>query len=259
MKIVVIGGGGLVGKKLMTALRERGQEAVRASRSSGVNAVTGAGLADALAGAEVVVDASNSPSFEDAAVLEFFETSTRNLLAAEADAGVRHHLVVSIVGADRVAHSGYLRAKVAQEKLIRSAGIPYTIVRATQFFEFVGTIIAQFPTDGQTGRCLYPAHFGGRRCCRAGRYHTGRASKRYYRRSWSRVVPFRGNHPPILERNPGDPSGRHRYQRPLLWRKTGRAIPRSERQLASWSDTLRGLAQCERNRAGEPPGRARRR
>jgi uncharacterized protein YbjT (DUF2867 family) len=160
MKIVVIGGGGLVGKKLVTALRERGQEAVGASRSSGVNAVTGAGLADALAGAEVVVDASNSPSFEDAAVLEFFETSTRNLLAAEPDAGVSHHLLVSIVGADRIPDSGYLRAKVAQEKLIRSAGIPYTIVRATQFFEFVGTIIAQFPTGGQTVRvpaaCIQP-------------------------------------------------------------------------------------------------------
>ena len=152
MKIVVIGGSGLVGKKLVTALRERGQEAVGASRSSGVNAVTGAGLADALAGAEVVVDASNSPSFEDAAVLEFFETSTRNLLAAEADAGVRHHLVVSIVGADRIPDSGYLRAKVAQEKLIQSAGIPYTILRATQFFEFIGAITAQFPTDGQTVR-----------------------------------------------------------------------------------------------------------
>jgi uncharacterized protein YbjT (DUF2867 family) len=160
MRIVVIGGGGLVGKKLVTKLRERGHEALAASPSSGVNAVTGAGLADALAGAEVVVDAANSPSFEDAAVLEFFETSTRSLLAAEAYAGVRHHLVVSIVGADRIPDSGYLRAKVAQEKLIRSGGIPYTIVRATQFFEFVGKIIAQFPTDGQTVRvppaCIQP-------------------------------------------------------------------------------------------------------
>jgi uncharacterized protein YbjT (DUF2867 family) len=156
MKIVVIGGGGLVGKKLVTKLRERGHEALAASPSSGVNAVTGAGLAHALSGAEVVVDASNSPSFEEAAVLEFFETSTRNLLAAEADAGVNHHLVVSIVGADRIPDSGYLRAKVAQEKLIRSAGIPYTIVRATQFFEFVGKIIAQFPTDGQTVRVPLP-------------------------------------------------------------------------------------------------------
>src|SRR5262245_36754464 len=152
MKIVVFGGSGLVGKKLVTRLRERGHEAVAASPSSGVNAVTGAGLADVLVGAEVVVDVMNSPSFEDAAVLEFFEKSSRNMLAAEADAGVGHHVAVSIVGADRVPDSGYLRAKVAQEKLIQSAGIPFTILRATQFFEFIGTITSQFPTDGQTVR-----------------------------------------------------------------------------------------------------------
>jgi len=152
MKIVVIGGGGLTGKKLVTRLRERGHEAVAASRSSGVNAVTGAGLADVLVDAEVVADVMNSPSFEDAAVLEFFEESSRNLLAAEADAGVGHHVALSIVGCDRIPDSGYLRAKVAQEKLIQSAGIPYTILRATQFFEFIGTISAQFPTDGQTVR-----------------------------------------------------------------------------------------------------------
>jgi uncharacterized protein YbjT (DUF2867 family) len=150
MKIVVIGGSGLIGKKLVTRLRERGHEAIAASPSSGVNAVTGEGLAEALAGAQVVVDVTNSPSFEDAAVLEFFEKSTRNLLAAEADAGVTHHILVSIVGADRIPDSGYMRAKVAQEKLIQSAEIPYTIVRATQFFEFIETIIAQFPSDGQT-------------------------------------------------------------------------------------------------------------
>jgi uncharacterized protein YbjT (DUF2867 family) len=150
MKIVVIGGSGLIGKKLVTGLRERGHEAVAASPSSGVNAVTGAGLPDVLADAEVVVDVANSPSFEDAAVLEFFEKSSRNLLAAEADAGVGHHVAVSIVGADRNPDSGYLRAKVAQEKLIQSAGIPYTILRATQFFEFIGTITAQFATDGLT-------------------------------------------------------------------------------------------------------------
>ncbi|MBW4423678.1 MAG: SDR family oxidoreductase [Nostoc desertorum CM1-VF14] len=150
MKIVVIGGNGLIGKKLVNRLRERGHETVAASPSSGVNAVTGEGLAEALAGAQVVVDVTNSPSFEDAAVLEFFEKSTRNLLAAEADAGVAHHIVVSIVGADSIPDSGYMRAKVAQEKLIQSATIPYTIVRATQFFEFIETIIAQFPTDGQT-------------------------------------------------------------------------------------------------------------
>jgi uncharacterized protein YbjT (DUF2867 family) len=150
MKIVVIGGSGLIGKKLVSRLQELGHEAVAASPSSGVNAITGEGLAEALVSAQVVVDVTNSPSFEDAAVLEFFEKSTRNLLAAEADAGVAHHIAVSIVGADRIPDSGYMRAKVAQEKLIQSAGIPYTIVRATQFFEFIETIIAQFPADGQT-------------------------------------------------------------------------------------------------------------
>ncbi|MBD2033517.1 SDR family oxidoreductase [Leptolyngbya sp. FACHB-321] len=150
MKIVVIGGSGLIGKKLVSELRERGHEMVAASPSSGVNAVTGEGLAEALVGAQVVVDVTNSPSFEDAAVLEFFEKSTQNLLEAEADAGVAHHIVVSIVGADRISDSGYMRAKVAQEKLIQSATIPYTIVRATQFFEFIEPITAQFPTDGQT-------------------------------------------------------------------------------------------------------------
>jgi uncharacterized protein YbjT (DUF2867 family) len=150
MKIVVIGGSGLIGKKLVSKLCERGHEAIAASPSSGVNTVTGEGLAEALVDAQVVVDVTNSPSFEDTAVLEFFEKSTRNLMAAEADAGVAHHVVVSIVGADRIPDSGYMRAKVAQEKLIQSAAIPYTIVRATQFFEFIEAIIAQFPSDGQT-------------------------------------------------------------------------------------------------------------
>jgi uncharacterized protein YbjT (DUF2867 family) len=150
MKIVAIGGGGLIGKKLVSKLQALGHEAIAASPSSGVNALTGEGLTEVLVGAQVVVDVTNSPSFEDAAVLEFFEKSSRNLLAAEADAGVGHHIAVSIVGADRIPDSGYMRAKVAQEKLIQSAAIPYTIVRATQFFEFVGTIIAQFPTTGQT-------------------------------------------------------------------------------------------------------------
>jgi len=150
MKIVIIGGSGLIGKKLVKSLRERGHEAVAASPSSGVNAVTGEGLSEVLVDANVVVDATNSPSFEDTAVLEFFLQSSRNLLAAEALAGVSHHIAVSIVGAERIPDSGYMRAKVAQEKLIQSAAIPYTIVRATQFFEFIETIIAQFPTDGQT-------------------------------------------------------------------------------------------------------------
>jgi uncharacterized protein YbjT (DUF2867 family) len=155
MKIVVIGGGGLIGTKLVQRLRERGHEVVAASRSSGIDAVTGAGLPTALAGADVVVDVANSPSFEDSAVLEFFEASSRNLLAAEAVAGARHHVALSVVGADRLPDSGYMRAKVAQEKLIRTGGIPYTIARATQFFEFVGAI-AGSGTDGHA-ICLPPA------------------------------------------------------------------------------------------------------
>lgn len=152
MKIVVLGGSGLIGKKLVTSLQNLGHEAVAASPSSGVNALTGEGLADVLVNADVVVDVTNSPSFEDAAVLEFFSKSTRNLLAAEADAGVGHHVALSIVGADRIPDSGYMRAKVAQESLIRSAGRPFTILRATQFLEFIAAIIAQFPADGQTVR-----------------------------------------------------------------------------------------------------------
>src|SRR3954453_14089305 len=140
MKIVVIGGSGLIGKKLVPILRERGHEAVPASPSSGVNALTGEGLAEALEGAQVVVDVSNSPSWADDAVMAFFDTSTRNLLAAEKAAGVGHHLTLSVVGADRMADSGYMRAKVVQEGLIQSGGVPYTIVRATQFFEFLGGI-----------------------------------------------------------------------------------------------------------------------
>jgi uncharacterized protein YbjT (DUF2867 family) len=155
MKIVVIGGSGLIGKQLVSNLRRHGHEVVAASPSSGVNTLTGEGLAEALAGAAVVVDVANSPSFEDKAVLEFFETSGRNLLAAEAVAGVGHHIALSVVGTDRLLASGYFRAKMAQENLIKASKIPYTIVRATQFFEFVGAI-AQSATEGQTVR-LPPA------------------------------------------------------------------------------------------------------
>jgi uncharacterized protein YbjT (DUF2867 family) len=155
MKIVVIGGSGLIGTKLVNKLRERGHEALAASPASGVNTITGEGLAEALAGAQVVVDVANSPSWEDKAVLEFFETSGRNLLAAEVSAGVRHHVALSVVGTERLLQSGYFRAKMAQENLIKASKIPYTIVRATQFFEFVNGI-AQSATDGQTVR-LPPA------------------------------------------------------------------------------------------------------
>jgi uncharacterized protein YbjT (DUF2867 family) len=155
MKIVVIGGSGLIGKKLVNTLRDSGHEALAASPTSGVNTLSGVGLSKALEGAAVVVDVTNSPSFEAAAVLNFFETSTRNLLRVEADAGVGHHVALSVVGADRLPDSGYMRAKVAQEVLIRSATVPYTIVRATQFFEFLGAI-AGSSTDGGTVR-LPPA------------------------------------------------------------------------------------------------------
>ena len=151
VKIVIIGGTGLIGSKVVSCLRDDGHQAVPASPGSGVNTLTGEGLADALDGANVVIDVSNSPSFEDAAVLKFFETSTANLLAAEARAGVGHHVALSIVGCDRVPDSGYLRAKVAQEKLIRNSPIPYSIVRATQFFEFFERIADQ-ATDGDTVR-----------------------------------------------------------------------------------------------------------
>ncbi len=137
MKIVVIGGTGLIGSKLVNKLREHGHEAVAASPNSGVNTLTGEGLAEVLKGASVVVDVSNSPSWEDAAVLKFFETSTRNLLTYEAAAGVGHHVALSVVGTQLLAESGYFRAKIAQEKLIKESSIPYSIVHATQFFEFL--------------------------------------------------------------------------------------------------------------------------
>jgi uncharacterized protein YbjT (DUF2867 family) len=151
MKIVVIGGTGLIGSKLVKLLRDRGQEVLAASPDSGVNALTGEGLHAALAGAQVVVDVSNSPAFDDAAVLRFFQTSTGNLLAAEKTAGVQHHVALSIVGADRLPQSGYLRAKVAQEMLIKTSGLSFSILRSTQFFEFMGRI-ADSATDGDVVR-----------------------------------------------------------------------------------------------------------
>ncbi len=156
-KIVVIGGSGLIGSKLITKLGEHGHQAVAASPKSGVNTLTGEGLAEVLKGASVVVDVSNSPSFEEEAVMEFFTTSTRNLLTYEAAAGVGHHVALSVVGTDRLLESGYFRAKMAQENLIKASKIPYTIVRATQFFEFLGAI-AQFSAVGQTVH-LPPALF----------------------------------------------------------------------------------------------------
>ena len=151
MKIVVIGGSGLIGSRVVTKLREDGHEAIDASPKSGVNSVTGEGLAEALKGASVVVDVSNAPSWEDSAVMKFFETSTRNLLSHEATAGAKHHVALSVVGSERMLESGYFRAKIAQENLIKASSIPYSIVRATQFFEFVKAI-ADFSTEGNKVR-----------------------------------------------------------------------------------------------------------
>jgi uncharacterized protein YbjT (DUF2867 family) len=149
MKIVVIGGSGLIGTKVVNKLRQHGHEVVAASPSSGVDILTGAGLAEALAGAQVVVDVANSPSFEDKASMEFFETAGRNIFAAEAAAGVGYHVALSVVGTERLLQSGYFRAKMAQENIVEVSGVPYTIVRATQFFEFMGRI-ADSVTEGQT-------------------------------------------------------------------------------------------------------------
>lgn len=149
MKIVVIGGTGLIGSKTVERLRRNGHEVLSASPNNGVNTITGEGLSEALAGSQVVLDLANSPSFEDKAVLDFFEISGRNLLAAEKAAGIKHHIALSVVGAERLPASGYLRAKMAQERLIRESGIPYTIVHSTQFFEFLGGI-AQSASVGNT-------------------------------------------------------------------------------------------------------------
>ncbi|MFD6281141.1 SDR family oxidoreductase [Streptomyces sp. NPDC060209] len=151
MKVVVIGGTGLIGSKLVSELGKHGHEAVAAAPGTGVNTLTGEGLTDVLMGAAVVVDVSNSPSFEDAAVMEFFRTSTTNLLEAEAEAGVTHHVALSVVGTERLQESGYFRAKLTQEELIEASGIPYSIVHATQFFEFMKGIAAS-ATDGDTVR-----------------------------------------------------------------------------------------------------------
>jgi len=155
MKIVVIGGTGLIGSKLVKMLQDHRHEAVAAAPNTGVNSITGEGLANALTGAAVVVDVTNAPSWEDDAVLKFFETSTRNLLAAEAQAGIGHHVALSVVGTERLVESGFFRAKLAQENLIKASSVPYTIVRATQFFEFIKPI-ADFSTEGKTVR-LPPA------------------------------------------------------------------------------------------------------
>jgi uncharacterized protein YbjT (DUF2867 family) len=186
MKIVVIGGTGLIGSKTVAILRQGGHEVVAASPKSGVNSITGEGLKEAVAGAQVVIDLANSPSFEDKAVLEFFETSGRNLFAAETAAGVRHHVALSIVGTDRMPDNGYFRPKVAQEKLIVASGIPYTIIRATQFMDFLGGIAASSADENivRLPPVLFQPKRGGRRCCRRRRCGARSAAKRHRRDRW---------------------------------------------------------------------------
>ena len=183
MKIVVIGGTGLIGSKTVPILRQGGHEVVAASPNTGVNTITGEGLTEAMAGTQVVIDLANSPSFEDRAVLAFFETSGRHLLAAEAAAGVRHHVALSIVGTDRTPDNGYFRAKVAQEQLIEASGIPYTIIRSTQFLEFPRPH-RRFKCGRKHGQAVarpVPAHRGGRRGGHRRRGGTGGAAKRHRR------------------------------------------------------------------------------
>ena len=185
MKIVVIGGSGLIGSKLVTKLREHGHEAIAASPNSGVNTLTGEGLAEVLKGASVVVDVSNSPSWEDAAVMNFFETSTRNLLSHEATAGVKHHVTLSVVGTERMLNSGYFRAKMAQENLIKGSSIPYSIVRATQFFEFLKGI-ADISMEGGKAHVppvLFQPMAADDVASAVGRNRGGRAGK-WHGRNW---------------------------------------------------------------------------
>ena len=245
MKIVVIGGTGLIGSKVVARLAEHGHEAVAASPNTGVNTLTGEGLAEVLTGAAVVVDVSNSPSFEDVAVLEFFETSTRNLLDAEATAGVAHHVALSVVGTERLPDSGYIRAKVAQEKLITSSAIPYSIVHATQFFEFV-TSIADGATDRRrrapSARAV-PADRGRR--CRRRRWPRSRrrAAQRHARDRRAGGVPLRRPDRATPSRSATTPCSRDRSARALLRDGVERTLARTRRRRAARHDPLRRLAQ----------------
>jgi uncharacterized protein YbjT (DUF2867 family) len=219
MKIVVIGGTGLIGSKTTSILRQRGHDVVAASPQSGVNTITGEGLKEVLAGAEVVIDLANSPSFEDKAVLKFFQTSEGNLLPAEASAGVRHHVALSIVAIDRT-DNGYFRAKVAQEKLIEASGVPYTIVRATQFMEFLRGI-ADSAADGKNSpasACPVPADRRGRRRrqCRRGGACSAAKWRRRDRRAGTSAV--QRNRRPLSEGDRRPATGGRRSRGPILGR-----------------------------------------
>ena len=248
MKIVVIGGSGLIGSKLVDRLRQGGHEVVAASPKSGVNTITREGLAEALADAQVVVDVANSPSFEDKAVLAFFETSGRNLLAAEAAAGVRHHVALSVVGTERLLESGYFRAKMAQENLIKASRIPYTIVRATQFFEFVGWIV-QSGTVGQTVR-LPPALFqpisSDDVAAALADVAVAAPVNGMIEVAGPEAVRLTDLVADFLKITGGPAPGHSGCPRTLLRRRAQRSIPHPGRQRAARPDPLQGLAQPQR-------------
>jgi uncharacterized protein YbjT (DUF2867 family) len=228
MKIVVIGGTGLIGSKTVAILRRGGHEVVAASPKSGVNTITGEGLKEALADAQVVIDLANSPSFEDKAVLEFFETSGRNLLAAETAAGVRHHVALSIVAIDRT-ENGYFRAKLAQEKLIEASGIPYTIIRATQFMEFLRGI-ADSSADGNRVRLppvLFQPNRGGRHCPYRRRGGARHAAKRHRRDRGPGTSTVQRNRRPLPEGGRRPASGRARPRGPVFRRPGRGALARA--------------------------------
>ena len=264
MKIVVIGGHGRIGSKIVGKLGEHGHDAVAADLSTGVNTLTGEGLAEAFDGADVVVDVSNSPSFEDDAVMEFFQTSTRNILAAEQAAGVGHHVAMSVVGSDRLPDSGYLRAKVAQEELIEASSIPYSIVRSTQFYEFVESIAAA-ATEGDTVRVpsasIQPVAADD--AARAvGRIAVGTPVRRHRRGRRPQAVPLRRAHPlrPERAQRPA-PRGR-RPRRAVLRDHADQRQPAARRERPTRRDPVRGLARRARARrltsaAAAPPDRRR--
>ena len=244
MKIVVIGGTGLIGSKTVAILRQGGHEVVAASPNSGVNTITGEGLKEAVAGAQVVIDLANSPSFEDKAVLEFFETSGRNLLAAEAAAGVRHHVALSIVGTDRTPDNGYFRAKVAQEKLIETSGIPYTIIRSTQFLEFLGGIAAS-GADGNMVRIspgLFQPIAADDVAAIVADVALAAPRKRHRRDRRPGTSTVQRNRRPLSEGGRRPARGRERPRGPILRRSGRGALARAARRRAPRHNRPRGMA-----------------
>ena len=245
MKIVVIGGSGLIGSKLVEKLRQAGHDPLAASPDSGVDTVTGEGLAKALEEAKVVVDVSNAPVWDDAAVLEFFQTSTRNILAAEVIAGVSHHVALSVVGADRLADSGYFRAKLAQEEAIKVATVPYTIVRATQSFEFIGRI-ADANTDGETVRVppvLVQPEAADDVAAALAVAAVGAPVNGTVELAGPRTVSSRRAHPPRVRRERRPPPSDGRQPCALLRRTARRPLPHPRRRCTHRPDSLRRLAQ----------------